>query len=67
MKVAANMLPDFNDGVFFIDLTAITDLEFVPSAIADALSLSSSADQDLTHIIKDTSQTPGGASYHCHF
>jgi predicted ATPase/class 3 adenylate cyclase/DNA-binding CsgD family transcriptional regulator/Flp pilus assembly protein TadD len=52
VKVAANLFPDFTDGVFFVDLAPLTGLEFIPSAIAGALSLRSTADQDLTDIIR---------------
>ncbi|HKX74613.1 MAG TPA: adenylate/guanylate cyclase domain-containing protein, partial [Acidimicrobiia bacterium] len=39
LQVAAEMVDDFEDGVFFADLSAITDPTLVPSAIAGALGI----------------------------
>src|SRR3984893_16562101 len=41
LEIAANVLDQFPDGVYFVPLSAIHDAELVPSAIAQALSISS--------------------------
>ena len=40
LQIAANVLDQFPDGVYFVPLSAIHDPELVPSAIAQALSIS---------------------------
>jgi predicted ATPase/class 3 adenylate cyclase len=40
LEIAANLLDQFADGVYFVPLSAIHDPELVPSAIAQALALS---------------------------
>jgi predicted ATPase/class 3 adenylate cyclase len=40
LEIAANVLDHFPDGVYFVPLSAIHDPELVPSAIAQALSIS---------------------------
>jgi class 3 adenylate cyclase len=40
LEIAANLLDQFADGVFFVPLSAIHDPELVPSAIAQALAIS---------------------------
>ena len=40
LEIAANVLDQFPDGVYFVPLSAIHDPELVPSAIAQALSIS---------------------------
>jgi predicted ATPase/class 3 adenylate cyclase len=42
LQIAANVLDQFPDGVYFVPLSAIHDPELVPSAIAQALSISTS-------------------------
>jgi len=37
LKVAADHLDEFSDGVFFVDLSSITESALVPSLIAQAL------------------------------
>ena len=40
LEIAANVLDQFADGVYFVPLSAINDPELVPSAIAQALAIS---------------------------
>lgn len=39
LRVAREMLPDFDDGVFFVPLANLTDAALIPGAIATALSI----------------------------
>jgi predicted ATPase/class 3 adenylate cyclase len=39
IEAASRMLDSFPDGVFFVDLSAITDSDLVPSAVAEVLSV----------------------------
>jgi predicted ATPase/class 3 adenylate cyclase len=45
LRAAGDLLDDFPDGVFFVDLSPITDPTLVPSAIALVLGLSEQADR----------------------
>ncbi|MFT4853856.1 MAG: putative ATPase [Bacteroidia bacterium] len=47
------LLPQFEDGVFFISLAAVTDPELVPSAIANTLGIKLSAEPELVSVIRD--------------
>src|ERR687890_1898215 len=47
LQVGADLLEEFDDGVFFVSLATITDPELVPSAIAGSLGLKESAGQSL--------------------
>ena len=40
LQIAAELLDQFSDGVYFVPLSAVHDAELVPSAIAQALSIS---------------------------
>ncbi|HJQ29960.1 MAG TPA: adenylate/guanylate cyclase domain-containing protein, partial [Rubrobacter sp.] len=52
LQVAANLLEEFDEGVFFVPLATINDPELVPSAIAEALGVRESADQTLEVSLK---------------
>jgi hypothetical protein len=39
LQVAHDLLPGFPDGVYFVDLAAVVDLELLPEAIAGVLGL----------------------------
>ncbi len=52
-QVAAGLLGDFEDGVFFIPLNTIRDPALVPSAIADTLGVRESKGQSLSESLKD--------------
>src|SRR5581483_6280518 len=47
LHIAANLLHDFADGVYFVPLAPIRDPQFVIPAIAKALDVQESADQPL--------------------
>jgi len=47
LQTGADLLEEFEDGVFFVALAAIADPELVPSAIAGSLGLKESAGQPL--------------------
>jgi predicted ATPase/DNA-binding XRE family transcriptional regulator len=48
MAVAAEMAADFGDGVAWIELAALRNLELVPGAVAHALGVPESGDRSLT-------------------
>jgi predicted ATPase len=52
LQAAADLLEDFDDGVFFVALATITDRELVPSTIAGPLGLKESAQQPLIETLK---------------
>ena len=47
LQVAADLLPDFRDGVFFVELAPVTDPTLVASAIATTFGLSESSNGSL--------------------
>jgi predicted ATPase/class 3 adenylate cyclase len=51
LQVGADLLEEFDEGVFFVSLAAITDPELVPSAIAGSFGLRESAGQSLTETL----------------
>ena len=53
LKVAADQLDRFADGVFFVDLTPITDPDLVPSMIAQALLVRDEPGRDLLDTLTD--------------
>jgi predicted ATPase/class 3 adenylate cyclase len=53
LHVAADLLDDFADGVFFVPLAPLTDPELVPQAVADALSVHEQSGQPLLEQLKD--------------
>jgi len=52
LQAAADLLEEFDDGVFFVALATITDPELVPSTIAGPLGVKESAEQPLTEGLK---------------
>src|SRR5215210_4825917 len=52
LQAAADLLEDFEDGVFFVALPTITDPELVPSTIAGPLGVKVSAEQPLIESLK---------------
>jgi predicted ATPase/class 3 adenylate cyclase len=52
LQVGADLLEEFDDGVFFVSLAAITDPELVPSTIAGSLGLRESGGQSLTETLE---------------
>jgi predicted ATPase/class 3 adenylate cyclase len=50
--VAADQIDRFDDGVFFVDLSAVRDIESVLAAIARAIGLSETSDQSLLEDLK---------------
>ena len=47
LQVGADMIEDFNDGVFFVSLASITDADLVTSTIAHTLGVQKSGDQPI--------------------
>ncbi len=52
LQAAADLLEEFEDGVFFVALATLTDPELVPSTIAGPLGVKESAEQPLTEGLK---------------
>ena len=52
LQAGADLLEEFEDGVFFVALAVITDPELVPSTIADSLGVRESAGQPLVESLK---------------
>jgi predicted ATPase/class 3 adenylate cyclase len=53
LQLAADLLDDFPDGVFFVGLSPINDAGLVPTLIAQALGLQESAGRPLLERLKD--------------
>jgi predicted ATPase/class 3 adenylate cyclase len=53
LQVAADLLDEFDSGVFFVALAPISDPELVASAIAGPLGVKESADRTLTEALQD--------------
>ncbi|MDQ3862341.1 MAG: tetratricopeptide repeat protein [Actinomycetota bacterium] len=53
LQSAAELIDEFEDGVFFVALASISDPELVASTVAGALSVSESAGRDLGEELKD--------------
>ncbi len=51
-KIARELLPDFPDGVFFVDLSAITKPELVLPEIAQVLKIKESGSEQIENILK---------------
>jgi DNA-binding CsgD family transcriptional regulator len=52
LEVAANVLDQFEDGVFFIDLAPVSDPQLVTSTITQVLDIQDTARQPLIEVIK---------------
>ena len=53
LKVAAQLLDRYTDGVYLVDLQSITDPRFVPAAVAQALQLREQPGRGLRTVIDD--------------
>jgi len=53
LAVAQDLLPDFPDGVFFIELAAVTGAEYVTSAIAQPLGVREGGGKQVLEILKN--------------
>jgi predicted ATPase/class 3 adenylate cyclase len=53
LEVAADVLPEFPDGAFFVDLSALTDPALVPSAIARAMGVAEEAGRPILQGVRD--------------
>ncbi len=53
MQLGHELLPWFNDGVFFVSLASVTDPELVPSAIANTLAIKESDEPGAASVIKE--------------
>jgi class 3 adenylate cyclase len=54
LQVAADLLEELEDGVFFVNLAPITDSSLVPSTITQPLGIQDAGDQPLTETLRDT-------------
>ena len=52
LEVAAGLVDEFEDGVFFVALAAISEISLVPSAIAQTLNIKEKSDQILLETLK---------------
>src|SRR5207253_3501488 len=53
LQVAAELLDDFPDGVYSVELAALIDPSFVPSTIAQTLGVSEAAGKPLVDSLRD--------------
>ena len=53
LQVAADVLTEYRDGAFFVDLSAVTDPALVPSAVARALDVREEAERPILEAVKD--------------
>jgi predicted ATPase len=53
LQVAAEVLTDYADGAFFVDLAPLTDPTLVPSTVAKALEVSEVAGRTILEAVKD--------------
>jgi predicted ATPase/class 3 adenylate cyclase len=53
LEAAADLLPDFADGVFFVRLAAIRDPALIPSTIAQAMSIPEALDRPMLDAVED--------------
>jgi predicted ATPase len=52
LQAGAELLEDFDDGVFFVSLASITDPDLVPSTIAKPLGVKESTGQSVTETLE---------------
>ena len=57
LQAAADLIDHFEDGVYFVDLALIRDLEAVPTAIAQALGLRETSERSLLDDLKEQLRT----------
>jgi predicted ATPase/class 3 adenylate cyclase len=53
LQVAAELLPGFGDGAFFVDLSSVTDPTLVPSAVAQVLGVPEAAGRPILEAVQD--------------
>jgi predicted ATPase/class 3 adenylate cyclase len=53
LQTAAETLTEYKDGVFFVDLSSLTDPALVPAAVAGALGVPEVAGQPILEMVKD--------------
>jgi predicted ATPase/class 3 adenylate cyclase len=53
LAVAADLLPTFRDGAWFVDLSPVTDPALVPAAVANALGVPEPADRAILDGVKE--------------
>jgi predicted ATPase/class 3 adenylate cyclase len=53
LQVASELLPRFQDGAFFVDLSPITDPSLVPTSIADAVGAKEEPGRSVADTLKD--------------
>ena len=53
LRVAADVLTEYRDGAFFVDLSAVTDPALVPSAIARALEVGEEVERSILEAVRD--------------
>jgi predicted ATPase/class 3 adenylate cyclase len=53
LEVAAEMLPEFSDGAFFVDLSSLTDPALVPSVVARTVGVAEEAGRPILQGVKD--------------
>jgi predicted ATPase len=53
LQVAAEVLTEYQDGAFFVDLAPVTDPRLVPSAVAKALDVAEVAGRSILEAVKD--------------
>jgi predicted ATPase/class 3 adenylate cyclase len=53
LQVAAQVLTEYRDGCFFVDLSSVTDPALVPSAVARALGVPEVAGRSILEAVKD--------------
>jgi predicted ATPase/class 3 adenylate cyclase len=53
LRVAADLLPQFRDGSYFVDLSPVTDPALVPAAVANALGVPEAAGRPILDEVKE--------------
>jgi predicted ATPase len=53
LQVAAEALEEFPDGVWFVDLAALSDLTLVPQAVASALGVTEQPGRSMMDTLRD--------------
>ncbi len=53
LRIAAELLTEYRDGCFFVDLAPVTDPALVPSAVAQALGVPEAAGRPIVEAVKD--------------
>jgi predicted ATPase/class 3 adenylate cyclase len=53
LQAAADLLEDFRDGVWFVDLAALSDPAFVPQTVADVLNLKEQSGRTIQNVLTE--------------